>query len=181
MRRRRTKNLGLFKTQIGVDQKDPAPTLVFSWLEVWIGISVSLCGFSGISVGVWDFSGISVGFWDFFRFSIGFFSAFQLAVEPLGNSRGGRKSICGRFSYANRPPHSVEKREKRGRIREIGFWRPNRYKTAEIRFKKCFYWQENYSRFQKSQISSIFSIFSRFSDFPNIAKILKNKEKLVNF
>ena len=28
MRRRRTKNLGLFKTQIGVDQKDPAPTLV---------------------------------------------------------------------------------------------------------------------------------------------------------
>ena len=38
----------------------------------------------------------------------------------------------------NKPPHSVEKREKRGRIREIGFRGPNRSKTSESRFKNVF-------------------------------------------
>ena len=47
------------------------------------------------------------------------------------------------------PLNSVDKREKRGQLRKIGFRWTNRSKTWENRFKKCFYWQENYSRFQK--------------------------------
>ena len=77
--------------------------------------------------------------------------------------------------------HSVDKREKRGQLREIGFRGTNRSETWENRFKKCFYWQENYSRFQKFQISSIFSTFSWFYDLPKRAKLLKTKEKLAKF
>ena len=36
-------------------------------------------------------------------------------------------------------PHSVEKREKRGRIRKIGFRGSNRSESSENRFKTCFY------------------------------------------